>query len=84
MADSFSITQQILNHKGMNMTQPWECPRCHKINSPALTQCFCEPKEKNQIESIIKINDVGTTAVICQACKGYPYHETECVLLKIP
>jgi hypothetical protein len=27
------------------MNQPWECPRCHKINSPLLMQCFCNATE---------------------------------------
>lgn len=25
--------------------RPWECPRCRKINSPWLNQCFCSPAE---------------------------------------
>jgi len=23
--------------------QPWECPRCHRINAPHTPSCFCKP-----------------------------------------
>lgn len=23
--------------------QPWECPRCHRINAPHTPSCFCQP-----------------------------------------
>lgn len=23
--------------------QGWECPRCHRINSPSMLQCTCKP-----------------------------------------
>jgi DNA-directed RNA polymerase subunit RPC12/RpoP len=23
--------------------QGWECPKCHRVNSPATSQCYCSP-----------------------------------------
>lgn len=25
----------------------WECPRCHRINSPWNPACFCVPNQEN-------------------------------------
>jgi len=25
----------------------WECPRCHRINAPSVSQCTCGPKAKD-------------------------------------
>lgn len=27
----------------MSAPQPWECPRCHRINAPHTPTCFCKP-----------------------------------------
>ncbi len=32
------------------MLQGWECPRCHKINSPYTTQCSCTSKAMQAAE----------------------------------
>lgn len=33
------------------LNQPWECPRCHKINAPWCPQCFCtEPVSSTALE----------------------------------
>ena len=29
------------------MTQPWQCPRCGRINAPFNPTCFCRPDEYN-------------------------------------
>lgn len=33
-------------------TNPWECPRCNKINAPWLPHCYCPAKEKTHVEKI--------------------------------
>lgn len=32
------------------MSEPWQCPRCGKINAPFNPSCFCRPKEEKQEE----------------------------------
>ncbi len=36
-------------------SNPWECPRCNKINAPWLPHCYCVPKEKTQSEKMREI-----------------------------
>jgi hypothetical protein len=41
--------------------QPWECPRCHRINAPFNHSCFCQPEKPiNGLEKYIA------------ACNKYP------------
>lgn len=28
------------------MNNPWECPRCQRINAPFNPSCFCKPDDK--------------------------------------
>lgn len=30
----------------VNRQMGWECPRCHRINSPNTPTCFCQPNQK--------------------------------------
>lgn len=32
------------------MNNPWECPRCHRINAPWMPCCSCKPKELSYAE----------------------------------
>ncbi len=29
------------------MNQPWECPRCKRMNAPFTPSCFCSPDNKS-------------------------------------
>lgn len=31
-----------------SIPQGWECPRCHRINAPSVTQCPCRPRAKGE------------------------------------
>lgn len=37
--------------------QPWECPRCRRMNAPHNPTCFCRPGQESALERII--NDPG-------------------------
>ena len=36
------------------MNQPWECPRCHRINAGWNPSCFCNPEQQSAFESAFK------------------------------
>jgi hypothetical protein len=74
----------------MNMAEPWECPRCHKINSPALMQCFCDQikiqtskQETHQFDINRDIfHQPEQTREKCKICNGYHLPNTGCVYLQ--
>jgi hypothetical protein len=41
--------------------QPWECPRCKRMNAPFNPTCFCSPIS----------NDYSTIVGVCSECGGF-------------
>lgn len=68
--------------------QPWECPRCHKINAHWLAQCFClsdadkQAQGFNQTISNHTIRD-ATKLDRCLVCNGFHGVGIQCVYLKV-
>ena len=31
------------------MNEPWECPRCFRINAPFNPTCFCKPEDEGYL-----------------------------------
>jgi len=45
------------------MNQPWECPRCRRINAPFNPACFCNPEneQKKETETFEKTSSKAET-----------------------
>jgi hypothetical protein len=41
-----------------SIRQPWECPRCHRINGPHVDHCDCKPEQKQAEPQRIVIQPV--------------------------
>lgn len=48
--------------------QPWECPRCGRINAPFTPSCFCKKDEQSYLEKVLKNSDAQY-----QSPLPYPY-----------
>ena len=71
--------------------QPWECPRCHKINAPWNPSCFCKATDNPWPNYSLVGNPKWTSEPIpctadvkqCFICKGYHANGVSCQFLKV-
>lgn len=64
----------------LNTNQPWECPRCKRINAPFNPCCFCQPPSGSARAVIDKLKnpsisfeslDKYTQNSRCLSCGGH-------------
>ena len=70
--------------------QPWECPRCKRINAPFNPSCFCSP-EKGLLglaKEVIERNSRGFVSseyppfgTKCLICSGHHVAGVQCISL---
>lgn len=53
---------------------PWECPRCHRINAPMTPSCFCKPDGKQE-----ELPYRSKNSFVCSVCGHIHSSETGCV-----
>jgi hypothetical protein len=69
------------------MSNPWECPRCHRINAPWLPCCDCRVQFINTDTKWPK-NDSGSLSLDpnfskkCLICNGFHGHGLQCPELR--
>lgn len=67
------------------MREPWECPRCHRINAPWNPACFCRKEEETSLEKFIRdpANQMPIKSIErCMICNGHHGIGIQCIQLR--
>lgn len=66
--------------------QPWECPRCHKINAHWLPQCFCLSNADKQANGFNQVTSSTPSHFSqgnrCSICNGFHGYDLKCAYLR--
>jgi hypothetical protein len=71
------------------MNQPWECPRCNRMNAPFNPSCFCSSKDSlTYLETVFsdpnskqQSNGLLIDWRHCSICNSYHSHGMQCATL---
>lgn len=59
------------------MNQPWECPRCNRMNAPFIPHCDC--KTNNTASSAALTGSLTVTNQKCLTCQGMSRNGNQCL-----
>jgi len=71
------------------MNNPWECPRCKRINAPFNPSCFCDPsnRKSHPLDAVGKALDTELLKKLqaqrCLVCNGYHGNGLSCMTLQV-
>lgn len=53
------------------MSEPWECPRCGRMNAPFNLTCFCKPNHKDNLNHHFIEKELSRIEDVCTECGGF-------------